>query len=244
MTTTFYAPPSSIRAGRVALPEAEAEHAARALRKQPGDEVVVVDGAGGWHDVRLDHVGRQSVMGTILQTQREVGEPRYRLTVGLALLKNRSRFETFLEKAVELGVRRVVPLQTERTVKGSLKMDRAQNILVAAMKQSGRSRLPDLTEPKPLGRLLSHTSFGAVAHRDAFVCHEAAAPEDALTQHLPADLDGRSVLVLIGPEGGFAPDEISRAQQAGCRVVSLGPRRLRAETAAMTVCTALMLADK
>ncbi len=235
MTTPFYAPPDAFRGDAVVLPDDEARHAAQSLRKRAGDEVVVVDGEGGWHRVRLDAVGKGGVSGTVLETRRDVGEPSYRLTVGLALLKNRNRLETFLEKAVELGVSRIVPLKTRRTEKGSFKAKRAERILVAAMKQSGRCRLPRLADPQPLGDVLSENVADHL-----LICHEAAGPENAFLRVLPADLAGRHLLVLVGPEGGFADEEVEAACERGATLVSLGPRRLRAETAALAAAGAVM----
>ena len=236
MTTTFYAPVSHIQDGRVVLPDDEARHAVRVLRHGPGDEIVVVDGAGGRYRVRLTDVDRRSAAGEIVEEQREVGEPPYRLTVGLGGLKNAGRFETFAEKAVELGVSRIVPLVTERTERMSLKPVRLDNLLVAAMKQSGRSRLPALAEPLSLA--------DALQSRDALriLCHESADPAALLPRILtatPAD----AVTILVGPEGGFSEAEVAGAEAAGWAVASLGPRRLRAETAAIVAASAVLLSN-
>lgn len=217
------------------LPEEEAHHAARVLRKQPGDEIIVVDGEGGWHRVRLMQVDRQGVGGMIVETQHGVGEPAYQLTVGLGLLKNRNRFETFLEKAVELGVGRIVPLQTARTEKESLREQRAENILVAAMKQSGRSRLTKLMEPQPLDAFLRADTAGRL-----LICHERAEESRTLLQALAEGLPER-LAILTGPEGGFTEDEVDSVLAEGGEVVSLGPRRLRAETAALVAASVPML---
>lgn len=235
MTTTFYAPPGAFRDTQVALPDEEAHHAARVLRKQPGDEIIVVDGVGGWYHVRLVHVDRRSVQGQVLATRHEVGEPPYQLHIGLALLKNRNRYETFLEKAVELGVSEITPFISHRAEKATLKRQRAQNILMAAMKQTGRSRLVHITEPQPYADVL--TSDAAVK----LLCHEQADPAKQINTVLKKHADLTSLLVLIGPEGGFAQDEVQAATAAGFDVISLGPRRLRAETAAITAAAAVML---
>ena len=234
MTTTFYAPPEAFRGDWVVLPEEEARHAGKVLRARPGDEVVVVDGVGGWHRVRLEQVDKRTAAGTVLAARRDVGEPPYHLTLGLALLKNPNRYETFLEKAVELGVGRIVPLVTARTEKGRLKAARAEHILVAALKQCGRSRLPHLDEP---------TAFEDVLREAADVrllCHEAE--EDAtLLRVLGEPSTAMRLHVLVGPEGGFTDEEVAVAQAAGYRVVSLGARRLRAETAALAAAAGVAL---
>lgn len=237
MTTTFYAPPSAIRGAHLTLPENEAHHAVRVLRKRAGDEIIVVDGEGGRHRVRLDRVGDSKAMGTVLETRRDVGEAAYDLTMGLGVLKSRNRFETFLEKAVELGVNAIVPLQTARTEKQGLKIRRAEKILVAAMKQCGRSRLPRLAEPTPFEEVLGQGDFD-----QQLICHERAPASTSLTAVLDRLLEAPRLRILVGPEGGFAADEVAAAQEAGAVPVGLGRRRLRAETAAMAAAAAVHFA--
>lgn len=235
MTTTFYAPPSSIRGSHVVLPEDDARHAARALRKEVGDEIIVVDGEGGWYRVRLDHVRREQVVGHVVETQREVGEPALHVTVGLALLKTRSRFETFVEKAVELGVRRIVPLRTTRTERESLRVDRVRNVMIAAMKQCGRSRVPTLANPQSP---VDAVDDDAVDDEAAwFVCHETVDAKQTVWHRLPDAADVSRIGMLVGPEGGFTDGEVERVRAAGGTPVSLGPRRLRAETAGIVAAT-------
>lgn len=227
MTTHFYVPPERIHGDRIALPLDEARHAVRVLRLAAGDELLAVDGEGGWYRVELDHVDRSTAAGHIVERRSEVGEPPYRLTLATGLIKNRGRFETFLEKAVELGVREIVPLITQRTEKESLRQERATNILVAAMKQCGRSRLPDLREPTSLEELLARpVELG-------LCCHESPDTDAPLLHVLEREGRPTAVTAMVGPEGGFTAAEIAAARSAGYTIVSLGPRRLRAETAAM-----------
>ncbi|MFB6247543.1 MAG: 16S rRNA (uracil(1498)-N(3))-methyltransferase [Salinibacter sp.] len=236
MTTNFYAPPAQIRGDRVVLPDGEARHARSVLRAETGDEIAVVDGEGGWYRVRLDHVGDGQVVGHIVDARREVGEPDVAMTVGLGLLTKRSRLETFVEKAVELGVRRLVPLRTRHTEPTEVRADRLRRVMVAALKQCRRSRLPELTAPQSLDALLEATTADV-----RFLCHGGEHPPllDALDGPAPDD-----VLALVGPEGGFAPGEVAAATAAGCIPVSLGPRRLRAETAGLAAINAVMLYDQ
>lgn len=209
------------------LPEDEARHLRTVLRGKEGDEATVVDGEGGWYRIEIDHLASDQVVGTILERRDNVGEPDIDVTVGLGLLKKRSRFETFVEKAVELGVRRIVPLRTRRTERDSIREERLRNVMVAAMKQCRRSWLPELGAPKSPGVLLARAS----AER-TFVCHagdDALPIQRAVAEAVPVT----SVLVLVGPEGGFAESEVEAVVSADGTVVSLGPRRLRAETAGL-----------
>ncbi len=235
MTTNFYAPPSAITGTRVILPEDEAHHLQSVLRAQVGDVIVVVDGEGGWHRVRIDHLASDQVVGTVQETRREVGEPDVHVTVGMGLLTKRSRFETFVEKAVELGVGRIVPLHTRHTEAETLRRERIRNVMVAALKQCRRSRLPALAEPQSLDSVL-----GATEADVPLLCH-GGRDRTPLFEPLEALTAGARVLVLVGPEGGFAAAEVEQAEDAGCTTVSLGARRLRAETAGLAALNAVTL---
>lgn len=227
MTTNFYVPPSAIRGSRIVLPEDEVRHIRTVLRGEEGDEITVVDGVGGWYRVEMTHLTPEQGVGTILEQRENVGEPGVDVTVALGILKKRSRFETFVEKAVELGIGRIVPLRTRRTERESVRVDRLRKLMIAAMKQCRRSRLPALTGPQPLETVLAdeESECRLVCHGAVGATRIRAAIEDASSLG--------SVLVLVGPEGGFAPSEVDAAREAGCVPVSLGARRLRAETAGL-----------
>ena len=236
MTTNFYAPPSTIRSGRVVLPDRESQHVRTVLRGERGDEMTVVDGEGGWYRVEITHLAPEQVVGTILERREGIGEPVVDVTVGIGILKKRSRFETFVEKAVELGVGRIVPLRTRRTEPESVREERLRNVMVAAMKQCRRSRLPALAAPRSLADVV------ATEAELGLVCH---AGEEAVPIRQTIDERGpvQSALVLVGPEGGFAPGEVEGAVAAGCTPVSLGARRLRAETAGLAALSAIAAAS-
>lgn len=239
MTTNFYAPPSAFRAGRVVLPDDEARHLRTVLRGEEGDEMTVVDGEGGWYRARIDHVGAEQVVGTVVEQREEVGEPPVEVTVALGLLKKRSRFETFVEKAVELGVRRIVPLQTQWTERDSIREERLRKVMVAAMKQCRRSRLPDLAGPQSIEDVLA-VSDGEMR----LVCHpgdESVPIQQAVNVKGAGSVE--SVLVLVGPEGGFSAAEEEEMISAKCTAVSMGARRLRAETAGIAALNTVIMAQ-
>lgn len=234
MTTNFYAPPSSIRRQRVVLPPDEARHVRSVLRAKKGDEIVVVDGEGGWYRVTIDHLADDQVVGTVVETRQNVREPDVHVTVALGLLTKRSRFETFVEKAVELGVGRIVPLKTTYTEKETIRAQRIQKVMIAAMKQCRRSRLPALAAPTSLDAVLERTTADV-----RLVCHgrEDSPPLLSAVEEMES---GTKVLVLVGPEGGFAASEVEKAIAADCTPVSLGARRLRAETAGLAAVNGVM----
>lgn len=238
MTTNFYAPPATIRGQRVMLPEDEARHARTVLRVGQGDEIPVVDGEGGWYRIRVDQVGSDRLVGTVVQERSDVREPAVDVTVGIGILKKRSRFETFVEKAVELGVYRIVPLQTRRTERDTVRRERLRNIMVAAMKQCRRSWLPILSEPQ------SPTELARDVDGDVrLVCHGDA---DAVPVRQVVDRDAaiESAAVLVGPEGGFHEAEVDAALSSGFTRVSLGARRLRTETAGLAALNSIVLAAR
>lgn len=239
MTTNFYVPPDQFHGDRVRLVEEEARHASKVLRAKIGDEITVVDGACGWYRVEIDQVDRHSLSGHVVERRSGVGEPPYELVLGIGLIKHRSRFETLLEKAVELGVATIAPLVTERTERERIREERSEGILIAAMKQCGRSRLPKLLEPLHFDNFLELASSEWSADLRV-ICHEGAR-QDVLGLLRTKDAV-RTVVATIGPEGGFSDDELRRARAAGFETVSLGSRRLRAESAGIAAAAAVMLA--
>lgn len=230
--TNFFAPPEAFRHGSVHLPREEAHHAVRVLRHRPGDEIVVVDGIGGWHRVRVDAAAPDALQGTVLETRREVGEPSYRLTLAMGVVKQPARFELVVEKAVELGVTALLPFASERTERARLKADRMQGLMLAATKQCGRSRVPALAPVQSLADVLR------LEAPLRLLCHEQA-PSESLPARLAAS-PVRELVVLVGPEGGFSPAEAAAAQRLGWQLAGLGPRRLRAETAALAALAAVL----
>lgn len=214
----------------------EAQHIVKALRHRPGDELRFSVGDGQFLHVRLDRVGTDGVHGEILRREvdpRESDAPWSFL--GLALLKG-DHFDLALEKAVELGVHEVWPLIADHCVvkwkpgSGAKKLGRWQRVVESAMKQSGRSWRPRVREPQTA--LDAVVRFRAEFGDDARVL---VADEDPAAAPLDARWKASSPrMALVGPEGGFSEREKSELASAGVASFTLGPFRLRAETAAMT----------
>ena len=232
-TTSFYAPPDCWRDGYVQLPEEEARHAAGVLRVETGAEIAVVDGAGGWFRVRVEEVGENRLAGRVLEHREEMGEPPYRLSLETALLKKRSRLETLLEKAVELGAASIVPIRSRHVETDRFRADRARRVMVAALKQCRRSRLPELCSLRTLEAHLDEPADGL-----ALVATQPAEGVPPLREVLPDEVPER-IRILIGPEGGLHEEELTRALAAGYRPFHLGPRRLRGETAGIAAAAAV-----
>lgn len=235
MTTAFFAPPENLHGNVVVLPDEEAEHAVRVLRHRTGDEVEVVDGAGCSYRVRLESVDRHQVSGIVLERHLDAGEPSFRLVIAIAPLKNPNRFETFVEKAVELGVSRIIPIQTARTERGGLRENRLRRIALAAMKQCGRSRLLEIDPPTPWEAVRDDQSADL-----RLVCHPVEDSRCGIAAVLRERAPDR-IVAAVGPEGGFTEEEVRGAEGSGWRRVGLGQRRLRAETAGLAVAAAVVL---
>lgn len=225
----YYAPPSAIHDRMLRLDGDELHHLVQVRRRRVGDIITVVDGTGTEYEAALRTISRSEAACEILE-HRNCRQPELRdLTLAVGILKNPARFDLLIEKGTELGVHSFIPLLTERSVARSTKEARWQKIAVAAMKQSERRVLPLIAPLTPFAQLLAAIPPDTAA----FIAHEETA-----TPTLPEVLrsHGRpSMLVCIGPEGGFSADEIAAAQQARITPIGLGPQRLRTETAAITV---------
>lgn len=221
----FVVNPSAVRADGFRLAADETHHLRHVLRARPGAELWLTDGAGTVYAAVLQDYDGEQAFGTISARYPEAGEPPRPLHLVAALLKRES-FELLCEKAVELGVTTLTPLVTERCLRREVNPARLEKIIVAAMKQCGRSRRPQLAAPVSLPDWLAQGSAGALA-----VCHSTGTASVAeWFATVPA---GRPLTVVVGPEGDFTPEELAGLQAAGAATVTLGPRRLRAETAAL-----------
>lgn len=238
LITSFYSPSSLIDEGIIRLPDEEARHAVNVLRMQAGESIEVVDGEGGWYRAQIAIATRNIVTARILDQKRDIGESPYDLTLGFPILKQTSRMEFVIEKGVELGINRFVPVLTERTVGKTLRRERLVRIAIAAMKQSGRSRLPVIEAATPLEEILEEWSSDYGALR--LICHEKCRHEQNVVADLLFEKTIARACAFVGPEGGFSEDEVRKAEQRGFGKVSLGRRRLRSDTACIVIASQLM----
>jgi len=229
----FYVPPEAIQRNTICVEGEEFSHLTHVMRKHVGDIIHVTDGCGSVYQATIESIVRRTARCTVASKDRRTNEPTTSLTLAVALLKNPSRFETMVEKTVELGVARIIPLVTTRTISRNAKTERWRKITVGAMKQSLRCVLPTVVEP------VSFSDFLASVPSDGnrFIPHQDE--KHSFVQLINTAKDSRTT-VCIGPEGGFTEEEISAAVQCGFHPVSLGPRRLRSETAAIVAASLVL----
>jgi 16S rRNA (uracil1498-N3)-methyltransferase len=213
----------------------EAHHLAAVCRLRPGDTVVLFNGRGEEYPARIAAASKKSVRVEVLGVEKPNREVGHRLEVAGPLPKG-DRADFLIEKLTELGVTRFTPLQTARSVvhPRESKLDRLQRHVIEASKQCGRNVLMQV------GELTRWSDF----------CRGPGLPERKLLAHPGGEAVGGmvaaagkgNVVLAVGPEGGFTDEEAAQGREAGWRVVSLGPRILRVETAAI-VLAALAQAD-
>jgi len=233
----FYVEPGTVRGRQVSLGPEAAHRLARVLRLRSGEHLVLFDGSGQEWAVELKSVGAKGLTAVVVQEVPAPPEPRVHLTLLACLLKE-PRFELLLEKATELGVAEIVPVVARRSVvrpwKEGAKQERWRRIVIEATEQCERARPPELHPPVPLPQALRRAEGLRIVPW-----------EEERSQGLGQLLRGlreppRQVSLLVGPEGGLEPQEVEMARQCGFAVVTLGPRILRAETAALVACALVM----
>jgi 16S rRNA (uracil1498-N3)-methyltransferase len=226
----FFVDPKDIH-GNVALIRGEEfKHLSRVVRKKQGERVMLVDGADTAYEAVIHLIDRIHAECEILGTHHRANEPRIDITLAVSLLRNPARFDVLVEKATELGVRTIVPLHCERTIPKSEKHSRLEKIALSAMKQCGRSRLPQIDALTDFEALLG----GALEYSLRLIPHEKTEQSQFIGSVLQHHPNLKSVLIVIGPEGGFSDREVTLSGEKGFIPISLGPRRLRAETAAIS----------
>lgn len=232
----FYSPDI---ATSLVLPESDSAHCVRVLRMTEGDTLSVVDGMGNVHTCRITAAHLRHTSVEILDTLVEPRPWPAELIVGVAPTKNMDRMEWLVEKLVEIGVDRITPLLCDRSERRTLKTERLVKIAVSAMKQSLKARLPLIDDLTPFSHFVEE--FTPADQRFIAYCNRTI-PRRLLAGEYHPDSAGRTIFI-IGPEGDFTPDEITHALDLGWCPVSLGPCRLRTETAALAAAATIHALD-
>ena len=218
-----------VNQGSIALDEATARHIGQVLRMQAGKKIQLTDGKGTSAIASIT-VSEKKRCTVLIEQATFHKEPSSKLHLCVGFTKNTSRNEWLLEKATELGVSSIVPLITKRTEREKAKQERWRSILISAMLQSQQYYLPELAAPTTLEAVIK--KYGDVPQKLIAHCMDEV-PRKTIAELLkPA----QEAIILIGPEGDLTMDEVNLCVASGYAGVSLGTKRLRTETAAMSVC--------
>ncbi len=224
----FYAP--NFTEPSYTLSEDESKQCIRVLRAQLGDTLHITDGRGNLFRCRIVDANPKRCMVEVVERQEEYDKLPYSLTMAVAPPKSAERFELFLEKATEIGLSEIYPILTAHSERKAIKHEREERVITAAVKQSLKAYHPTLHPMTPFNELITMPFNGA-----KFIAHcEPSTQKRYLADVAPI---GGEVMVLVGPEGDFSPEEIEAAKQQGFIEISLGTQRLRTETAAMVATT-------
>ena len=215
---------------RASLTGEEARHLAAVMRAKPGDHVTLFDGSGAEFTAEVTALGKHSVELAIHERREIARELPFELTLAVALPKG-DRQKWLVEKATELGVTRIVPLITERGVAQPVEsaLERLRRTVIEASKQCGRNRLMEIATP------LAATDYFLA--ESTSVVRVIADPQGVVLPE--AASNAVNCIAAIGPEGGFTPQELNAAASHDWTAVSLGPRILRVETAAVCLASCL-----
>ncbi|MCC5849677.1 MAG: 16S rRNA (uracil(1498)-N(3))-methyltransferase [Verrucomicrobia bacterium] len=227
-----------LRAGSLTLDQAESLHLVKVRRAGPGEEVAVLNGHGQVGVARLVSAGKRDV---VLEVERveTLPPPVPEITLAIGGLKQ-AAWDELLRHAVELGVNRIVRVQSDHAVadvqagKEEAKLSRWREKMVQALKQSANPWMPELVIADSVGRALERLPAANLQVVGAFSATATIRTE--VNQAPPG-----AITLWVGPEGDFSDSELSRLREAGARLVSLGPRILRAETAALAMVAAVRL---
>lgn len=225
----FYIPDIIDCPEQVIITGAEAKHIVRVLRHKSGDELFGTDGRGNEFRLRIEQVRGTRITCRVLEKKSRPREPKHRLALAQALLKG-DKLSQVVEGITEVGVNEIIPFVSERVIgkMSETKRRRLEKVAISGMKSSLRTVLPKIGEVIDIARLLKRfDEFSQV-----LVAYEEE-KKHGLEQVLRRD--AHSVLLIVGPEGGITGDEVEWMKKAGAISFTLGPRRLKAETAALVV---------
>jgi 16S rRNA (uracil1498-N3)-methyltransferase len=221
----FYAKPDDIQGTSIIIEGQEAIHISKVLRHSEGDEILVTDGLGNEYECKIINVKKKSVYLDILSTQSHPkSNPQIILCMGI--IKKRDRLEFAVEKAVELGVSRILLFEGEHSQKGNVREDRLESTAISAMKQSLRFYLPEVVVEQNISDAIS---------KNAQNSRVILADETTEKSEQEEKNQTGTYFLIVGPEGGFSSNEREILERFNPKYYSLGKHRLRAETAAIVM---------
>lgn len=227
----FYAP--KINGHLYSLDREESRHITKVLRKKQGDIIHFTDGKGWFYETKINELGSRDCSVEVINKFEGDDKRSSKLHIAIAPTKNNDRFEWFLEKSTEIGIDEITPIICDHSERKIVKIERLNKVITSAVKQSLKSFHPKLNMQLNLKDFLKSKFSGQkfIAYIDKDVTLELS------TSFVP----NKDILILIGPEGDFRPEEVELAKQNGFIPVSLGKSRLRTETAGIVACNTVSL---
>lgn len=239
----FFTEPQNINGNKAAIFE-DSRHISQVLRMNPGDEILVFDGSGWEYKARLVQIDKKVCYAEIFEKNASLCEPETLITLFQGLPKT-GKMETIVQKAVELGVSRIVPVEMERCVTkikdagaAREKALRWNKVSLEAAKQCGRGRIPEVSQPVSFAEAIEEMTkleLSIMPYEE--LGHEGNV---GLKEVLQAHKSAKEIAIIVGPEGGFSKDEAKLAADNGISMVGLGKRILRTETVASAVIPVIM----
>jgi 16S rRNA (uracil1498-N3)-methyltransferase len=243
----YFIPPGQFKENTVMISGGDAHHLIRVMRAQLGDQIICSNGMNREALVTITHMDKDAVEAAVTEELELTNEAAVEVWVAQSLPKG-DKLETIIQKCTEIGAARFLPFVSERTIvqyddKKAVKLqERWTKIAKEAAEQAHRNRVPDIILPQSWKQILK-----LVTQVDAaLICYEKESGLELkrlITQTFAKDRSASKsgkALVIVGPEGGFTPNEIAEAEAAGCHSISLGKRILRTETAAMVALTCIL----
>jgi 16S rRNA (uracil1498-N3)-methyltransferase len=227
----FYQP--QVKQGSLHLDAEESHHAVRVLRLTEGSNIRLTDGKGSFYSASITNANPKQCEFEITEEQ-SIPKRNFNIHIAIAPTKNSDRTEWFVEKAIEIGVDKITFLLCQNSERKKINLERIQKIAIGAMKQSQQAWLPEIMDMKKFTEAIKESAeqkfIGVVDIENPLHLKQLAAPE-------------KNYFILIGPEGDFRPDEVDIALKTGFKKISLGPNRLRTETAGLVAIDILNLTN-
>ncbi len=232
----YYTDKKNILSNYLLITGSEAHHISKVMRHKPDDIIYVTDGQDNEYQTIIKKIEKNTIKAEIFNRTRKARETTAKVTLAQSVVKG-NHMDDIIEKATELGVFEIQPIITDRTIASlsDKKAQRYEKLMLSAMKSSTRTHLPCLSKLINYQQLLETTDNYDLA----LLAYEEEATSNRLNNFVPQDLVSK-VLLIIGPEGGFNNEEVQQAKKYGVKCFSIGPRRLRSETAAITALSLLL----
>lgn len=238
----FFVAPENIKGERAQLDAVQTRHIQVVLRLLPGELIGLFDGRGGEYQARLEALEGDCYLARLLSEERPHREPGLRLYLVQSLVKG-DKMDFIVQKAVEIGIAGIYPVASERSIvslspeRAAKKVERWQSIAREACKQCRRSYIPPVYPVQSLPQYVSRQK----PHQDILLYEEAGQSRGLKEILRDSGISrGDELGIIIGPEGGFSPEEVKAAQNSGILVGGLGPRILRAETAGLVAASIIL----